>query len=905
MAETRFSNSLADFGGAAEDLQDLFAHAKETLGMYSPAASNDAKAKDDEKSPAQSVQAEQLESKPDEGYHETVDTKERGSPILRPPEPAISCVVCSPQDLELDILISAVDAHPFFQLDRELDLALRKASRSIDESLDFIAPMMTHTAVEFGIHLPPERLEALFGQAEVFLGQEIPEDHVELFIETARNLADSKSNVITEEESHAFATEMEQTHKDEMDITSPGSVETNEDNLSQLYRKAYIESSREEEPPLEAPPNLSPQRPPDFGALAASRARKRGFAAAEAGQIEYHALTGNEEAGGKKSWLQKSTPLSPKRNPILSRFLELNRQDQFERTQSGRDIPAISPVTEPTMGDRSLIGELRTRLMGIPDLDVGDDMEMKSQHEMEEGNAMAVDDSSRNKDMKMEEASFDTFKELEAILSATKQEYGTDLSMDLIAAIKKAASLGPESLQDSGSLIMSQIDLERDEESHETEEASLQGLAIQLTRKLSCDSRSLSSFIVTLRDKLCHSRGNSSRSLVTKQLVNKEYFRLLIETAESELGIKIPIEICERIRKSGIEVLPERNPIVPWEELESALQSACEGYDEDVWFETQEAFFKAWESCEAENTRQKISKWANASGYISAVSEGEGSVSVLMDDPDDFDNMDDILEEVKRIHGGNVPKEILKDLQLSGSDLEYSRSSASFFRLSQQSLDFDYSQSSFDDHGSVPQNLSMIKEVSSDSSQGTNPSARQSEKLRSIDPSLDNISSSIRGRSVASSFSGVASKDSYDGSVDYDDDSLSESSESLKSAPTNGRSKYKPDDDEMSNADTIEESPLDRNILTQSLSMPPVRPPVERSLSTHSAHSAHGVTVNRSLGHNILKEVSKVYKQTLPEELVFVLKHSLSIPYSTNSDEDIRIILANANPCATKHFLLI
>jgi hypothetical protein len=145
-----------------------------------------------------------------------------------------------------------------------------------------------------------------------------------------------------------------------------------------------------------------------------------------------------------------------------------------------------------------------------------------------------------------------------------------------------------------------------------------------------------------------------------------------------------------------------------------------------------------------------------------------------------------------------------------------------------------------------------------------------------------------------SSLSGTRSNDFYAGSGDYEDDSLSESSESLKSALIREHPEQKSDEDDMSKADTVEEIAIDRNILTHSTSMPYARPPVERSLSAHSAQSiqsAHGVNVNRYLGQEILKEVSKVYKQPLPEELAFVLKHSISIPYSTNSDEDIGTIL--------------
>jgi hypothetical protein len=78
-----------------------------------------------------------------------------------------------------------------------------------------------------------------------------------------------------------------------------------------------------------------------------------------------------------------------------------------------------------------------------------------------------------------------------------------------------------------------------------------------------------------------------------------------------------------------------------------------------------------------------------------------------------------------------------------------------------------------------------------------------------------------------------------------------------------------------------------------STSATPPRPP-DRShsaQSTHSQSSQHSVTVNRNLGPNILKELQKVYHEEIPQELVFVLKHSVTIPYSMNSDEDLSIII--------------
>jgi hypothetical protein len=773
------------------------------------------------------------------------------------------------------------------------------------------------------------------------------------------------------------------------------------DDLSQIYRTAYPSSPRPDlsEQPL---PTLSPPEPPNFTALAAERSTKRKYVEASAAttghtqafsdsfvslamgeednlsklyENNYEEAPRQENLDALVSLTERSPPKpsfgsralsmgdlkSPpveKRTPILSRFLELNRRELLERTQSGREIPMVSPVTEPTMDSGSLLAERFLALaQSIPDLEGSLEKEDAKPTEKEDSIRQAQTNDSSNKDSRLnnaeskieassrvsrmdstresladsrlsrlDDASFDTYRELEAILLETREEFGAELSMDLIAAVKKAASsdIDPDSLHDSASLFMEHIATESAAPS--TDESTLHGIAIELRRKLSASmasetSHSLSEFVLALRSKLSESRQGErlgQRQGGPSVRASKHYLDNLVNAASSEMGKELPGEIAEKIRGSSVQADTTKNPSVGWEQLEMLLQQVCEGYDEDTWFEVQEAFFKAWESCSnfdvSGQISRKISKWGQASGYISAVSES--SVSALMDDPDDFDQFQDIFEEMKRIHG-QIPREVLDRLKFdnsttsSVSDFEYSRElgesmtsghlkgledSGSASLEYSQSVHHEQSQSSFSYSSASPgstrnspygarnavhmeasevERLGLIREEDRSESQTSSSASREVPISHTSSESQDRTSSLRRSaskcNSTVSSLSSSVHTHGSDG--EYSIELNSGESDTIRDSPGSVRSGSK----------SIQSAP--------STTKPVTRSPIERTHSTHSIQSTHSVTVNRTLGPDILKELQKKYTGDMPDELILVLKNSILIPYSMNSDEDLSIIL--------------
>jgi hypothetical protein len=938
--EKRLSDRLAGYGGAAGDLQDLLAIAKETLNMYSPATTR-------KRHNTDNTGDEEFSSQP------TVVEIGRRSNEKAPPSK-------TPQEVELQMLLTALANDKSHKLDSKLAHALAKVARTVDKSTDTIRPTRDTKDNTFGTYLSEELLEVIISTAGKYLGEEIDDTTLARITETSNSLRDTGGTKNKEGQG-----------LDHYD--SPKASKS--DDLGEMFRAAYARSPRVD-PPEMAQGVLSPPEPPNFTVMAVEHVRRRSNgsidfakksrssgdgpgvqakvsdccvstldceddllkfiyenANAEAPRVD----NGNNlvappifmetsphvpklklfksESHASSSEDLESPPLE-RRTPILSKFLELNRQEQLERTQSGREIPMVSPVTEPTM-DMSLTDDEKNRLLVLarpmPDLD-----EVKTTGKSVSENEPDIEFdqcSSRDADQhsgrfsRIEDASFDTFQELEAILTETRREYGTDLSMDLVDALKKATSsdMGPDSWHDSVSLLMEHIAMESDIAS--TDESSLHGIAVELGKRLSsrgvCEnSSSLSTLIHSLRTKLTEYR-RKDQGVEPTARASKHYMSILVDTAQSELGQPLPFDIADKIRRSSVIANAQQNPPVSWEDIELLLQEVCEGQDESIWFEIQEAFFRAWEKSKSPHLERKSSKWGHSSGYISAVSESDASISVLMDDPAEIDHLEDIVEEVRRIHGGEVPQEVvdrLNDrLKRSLSDLDYmkdfgdSSKSSGFFKGSAHSFAFDYSQSTssvpstlnsssllpptstVEDSGELD-GLDIIEEVRSQSQ--TSSSARKEKKMdnaQSSGESHENLTTLIRATSKSNSTvsSLSTSVDTHDSDDEYSMD--------LKPSTESGT--------EQNSSDSATSRSTGENSAPISVILPSVRPTVERTHSTNSVQITHSVTVNESLGPDILKEVEKKYAGLIPEELVLVLKNSVTISYSMNSDEDLSVIL--------------
>ena len=87
------------------------------------------------------------------------------------------------------------------------------------------------------------------------------------------------------------------------------------------------------------------------------------------------------------------------------------------------------------------------------------------------------------------------------------------------------------------------------------------------------------------------------------KLVEK-YLYPLVGKAEAELHEAIPDDIVQGIYDNLFLVLHvegESISVLDWEEFESILEDVCQEYDEETWFQIQEAFFAAWEQLEESN----------------------------------------------------------------------------------------------------------------------------------------------------------------------------------------------------------------------------------------------------------------------------------------------------------------
>jgi hypothetical protein len=189
-----FMNSLADFGNQTDDLREVYTHAKDTLESYTPLDAERKQSKSDsDKAPAPAEDKASGSSTPlepvdksstsfvsimsvlEEESETILEEESEMVPFVPRPDVLDSCIEVSPQEFELDMLFDAAEEKMGEPIEFNVDIALRKASRSMDESLDFMAPMKTQAGqAAFGLHVPLERLEIIYQEAEIFLGSEIP-----------------------------------------------------------------------------------------------------------------------------------------------------------------------------------------------------------------------------------------------------------------------------------------------------------------------------------------------------------------------------------------------------------------------------------------------------------------------------------------------------------------------------------------------------------------------------------------------------------------------------------------------------------------------------------------------------------------------------------------------------------
>ena len=659
--------------------------------------------------------------------------------MLRP-NPIDSCLRVSPQDMELDMLLEEFECDTGTALAFDVDVALRKASRSIDESLDFIAPVKAQSnRAFFGSHFPPERLEILYEETEIYLGGKIPPNVFAAVTRASNQLQNSGRRPQSRRETRQTGgLRVEQKSVESPVKTKPviegvftpshfrknfsvpgqpkrASIDTlssvafgQEDDLGELYKAAYAESPRPGNTNLSQPKQTSPKAPPDFTSTKL------------VGGISTLSLfispAGTEEAQSKPTAKSPPRDLSPPAPSFLNKRVPLS---EVVRSESSGQPEELSPITACSMGtdgnssrgDRvNVMTASKARLAAlcqIPGLDPEEEKEKTK--EKDDWDELKFEDLAMELEKEKSERSQRTgytMDELAAIISEVQQEYGMELPSELVEALQTAsiASLSTDffgsSLGTSGtslgfslggssdvssslmsSLVMRNIDLGEDD----NEDPTIQHL------------------VAGVRERLLMSSNSVSRSIGTRWAI-EEYLTSLIHKAEHEFREPISTALLLTVRSSIFSTCVEKSvSTLSWEEVDGIVQTSCNQVGEPVSFDLLHAFKLASEELlkgrnkksEQKQTDSFAGSRSDASGHFSAVSENE-EVSVLFDGIDDQENnVDDILHEVKDLTGF-VPSELVEKLQhvAKGDELEYSAATSMDLEYSASTaMDLEYSAS--------------------------------------------------------------------------------------------------------------------------------------------------------------------------------------------------------------------
>ncbi len=92
---------------------------------------------------------------------------------------------------------------------------------------------------------------------------------------------------------------------------------------------------------------------------------------------------------------------------------------------------------------------------------------------------------------------------------------------------------------------------------------------------------------------------NNSDKLQTKKI--EDYLSPLLSKANKVLDQEIPATIVRGVHRIMVSRAREvTNGNFSWEDFEAILEEVCKDFDQDTWFDIQEAFFVAWEEIEIE-----------------------------------------------------------------------------------------------------------------------------------------------------------------------------------------------------------------------------------------------------------------------------------------------------------------
>lgn len=594
----QFMNSLADLGTPTDDLGDLYQKAKQSLDAVSPDPSKVRKQQRPKKIPPKQRRTGPSQ---DGELGDVAATQEASIPR---PQNEGSCIALSPQEAELDMLLTRFAEVAGRPMPFDIDVALRKASRAMDDSIDFVAPWSELSNREdFGNRLSPTRLRILYGEAEIFLGRDIDEGILETLIGASHYLA-----------TRGRSTEdlgLRGKYSDTLLDVAQGA----EDDLNNLYRAAYDES-----------PRISPSKSP----------------------TEKISLPLLSFKSPSKSARKKDDPMSPKTPSFLRRLplAQVNPvEDDLELTESGRFVVSLSPMTEASMGTHISLGNSQDKismldaakarlrsLSELPNLEKSStDLELEEESEQPLNDAAHESDprSQTSRNLEFSQTSF----ELDAIIFEVQEEYGMTLPPELVEALKTASVSSFTDFDSVPSSHMSSLIMKHLESDDNAEQEI-----------------SYRDAVMDVREKLSQSQDLNTRLLANRWRI-EEALECVLRESEKNVGYEIPSNILDAIRYVVIAVCDENEcTTLTWDVFEVALKSLDGIVHEDRSRERiVAAMKKAFDSLDHAHSM-------NGSGYFSAVSD-----SVLVDDLDYVDDTGDIMQEIEQLNDGLIHEQIDAD----------------------------------------------------------------------------------------------------------------------------------------------------------------------------------------------------------------------------------------------------
>jgi hypothetical protein len=930
-----FMNSLADLGGPTDDLRQLFKHAVDTLESYSV---DRKKLKTDAICPSPGPPVQQLSTPPtrlesvvelseSHGSLHSIESETRH--YVPRPKSLESCMKLSPQELELDMLLNAVEKYLGSELPFEVDIALRKASRSTDETIDFISAVKAQVdRVRFGTHLPVETLEILFRESEVFLGHSLPSQLFSALRRTSDAL--HKSPDAWDDNDGGRTEKIDTRQKTKSSEGSPVNGSSNAPNRQRVATSPLSPKSNHSVGTLFVPESITP--PTLQGAVTDATNNNSGtsksthsidtlFSVADTRKTDdlgelYRAAYYKSPRTDLLSPQRQNSPPAPqsynstkvKRDPVHA-VSSPRREEVMERTES-----EISPITECSIGtDGGSFRELdpfdvmdasKVRLLAlssnIPGLDITEDendaVNGTEHNKQNESDMPDLDSMSEPVDgagpsyYDHSDDSADASAELNAIIAETQAEFGMELPSELVEALMSTSI--SSLVSDADTMTMSEV-------------SSMTMQALREEDETTNGGSNKKEFVAALQKKLSISSERSARSAA----VRLEF----ICNAEKELNAPIPKDIIQALRtvdkfhksshgRTTVSVFGR-------DKLERTLVEAAEIIGRPIGPEKLlDAFRRASSAIKVPSDGPEESKYqdgdvstqADASGYFSAVSESDGN-SVSLDGFSE-DRTQEIIKETDNLEWEveDLAREKLRTLP--GED------------KNQDSLDLDYSASTFASLGSSNSKYlpSDNRSVPDKSLVQTTEGEKQTELEKFIYEATKEYGKPLPPEvvlAVSSMSESILSDSQLDSVIDQTEKiygellsnalrkaSIKSAAYSTISSATTLDNSNNSSESEWTVDDALELGGLldmDMNEKDEKQSEPSPPP-------TSTPGTPHKVPPSKNIGQGLLVGVQKTYKEKFPLELSYVLTRSSALQSAMNTDEEIQIIMSECEEMSGK-----